>query len=231
MEKNITLSLTLFNIEHQHQKLQPNLTEILWFSDETNCDNLELIQRSLAIICMDEPLPPSFNYRILRDNARGHKVGNRDETNMLHQMIHGGGSTFNSGNRWFDKTTQVRYLAIHRRAQKLWVWLFILHSWCWAATERGVCATSTRRPRGWPWSSWWSNCWRRPKNLSTTLQRLCQRRNLFSGSLAALCTITSTTRLTMLTGRLGTKGAIPENLGLHSRKNTIHFLPYQRHIF
>lgn len=69
---------------------------------------MELIQRSLAIICMDDPLPPSFNYRILRDNARGHKVGGRDETNMLHQMIHGGGSTFNSGNRWFDKTTQVR---------------------------------------------------------------------------------------------------------------------------
>lgn len=27
---------------------------------------------------------------------------------MAHEMIHGGGSDYNTGNRWFDKTMQVR---------------------------------------------------------------------------------------------------------------------------
>lgn len=26
---------------------------------------------------------------------------------MAHEMIHGGGSDYNTGNRWFDKTMQV----------------------------------------------------------------------------------------------------------------------------
>ncbi|XP_059489582.1 choline O-acetyltransferase isoform X2 [Neocloeon triangulifer] len=79
--------------------------ELLAQSDK-NCDNMELIQSSLALICMDDPLPTSFNYRALTDNYKGHKVGARDETNMAHQMIHGGGSAFNTSNRWFDKTMQ-----------------------------------------------------------------------------------------------------------------------------
>ncbi|XP_065349254.1 choline O-acetyltransferase-like isoform X2 [Cloeon dipterum] len=73
---------------------------------DKNCENMELIQSSLALICMDEPLPVSFNYRGLSDE-KGHRVGVRDETNMAHQMIHGGGSAHNSSNRWFDKTVQL----------------------------------------------------------------------------------------------------------------------------
>lgn len=74
--------------------------------DEQNRRNLELIKKSLFVICLDEPLPASFNCRLQR-GAKGLTAENRDETNLALQMIHGGGSTYNSGNRWFDKTVQI----------------------------------------------------------------------------------------------------------------------------
>ncbi|KAF4526376.1 hypothetical protein B566_EDAN013694, partial [Ephemera danica] len=45
--------------------------------DESNRQNLCLLERALAVICLDEPLPPSFNYGSLRDqsNLQGHVVG------------------------------------------------------------------------------------------------------------------------------------------------------------
>ncbi|XP_046391874.1 choline O-acetyltransferase-like isoform X3 [Ischnura elegans] len=77
---------------------------------ETNLRSLEKIERSLMIICFDEPLPLDYNYSAdgisLYRGKIGHFAGNRDETNMAHQMLHGGGSFYNSGNRWFDKTVQ-----------------------------------------------------------------------------------------------------------------------------
>lgn len=57
-------------------------------------------------MCLDEPLPTSFNCRLQR-GGRGHTAGQRDETNMALQMIHGGGSSVNTANRWFDKTIQI----------------------------------------------------------------------------------------------------------------------------
>lgn len=74
--------------------------------DEQNRRNLDLIKKSLLLICLDEPLPVSFNCRLQR-GAKGLTAGGRDETNLALQMIHGGGSTYNSGNRWFDKTVQI----------------------------------------------------------------------------------------------------------------------------
>lgn len=74
--------------------------------DERNRRNLELIERSLLIVCLDEPLPTSFNLRSQR-GLKGHTTGGRDETNLALQMLHGGGSVHNSGNRWFDKTIQL----------------------------------------------------------------------------------------------------------------------------
>ncbi|XP_021925561.1 choline O-acetyltransferase-like isoform X2 [Zootermopsis nevadensis] len=79
--------------------------------DKKNKQNLEVIENALLLVCLDEPLPASFNCRTLRsdvpETVRGHIVDSRDETNMSHQMIHGGGSAANSANRWFDTTVQI----------------------------------------------------------------------------------------------------------------------------
>lgn len=74
--------------------------------EEQNRRNLDLIKKSLLVICLDEPLPSSFNCRLQR-GAKGLTADNRDETNLALQMLHGGGSVYNSGNRWFDKTVQI----------------------------------------------------------------------------------------------------------------------------
>lgn len=76
--------------------------------DESNRRNIELIEESLILICLDDPLPDHFNASGFNgSNCAGHIVNSRDETNMAHQMIHGGGSENNTGNRWFDKTMQI----------------------------------------------------------------------------------------------------------------------------
>ncbi|EEB19368.1 Choline O-acetyltransferase, putative [Pediculus humanus corporis] len=76
-----------------------------------NVDYLEMIEKCLMIVCFDDPLPESFNLQTPRTETneinKGYKCGNRDETNMMHQMLGGGGSLYNSGNRWFDKTLQL----------------------------------------------------------------------------------------------------------------------------
>ncbi|KAH8359409.1 hypothetical protein KR093_006523, partial [Drosophila rubida] len=76
--------------------------------DERNQRNLELIETALLVLCLDEPLGANFNARGFSGATPSvHSAGERDETNMAHEMIHGGGSEFNSGNRWFDKTMQL----------------------------------------------------------------------------------------------------------------------------
>lgn len=61
--------------------------------DKTNKESVRTIEKSICIICLDAPMP-----RVSDDIYK---------SRVAAQMLHGGGSRWNSGNRWFDKTLQV----------------------------------------------------------------------------------------------------------------------------
>lgn len=77
--------------------------------DEENRRNIELIEKALLLLCLDETLPTTFNATEFAGASKSFYFTDcgRDETNMAHQMIHGGGSVNNTANRWFDKTMQI----------------------------------------------------------------------------------------------------------------------------
>ncbi|XP_075216005.1 choline acetyltransferase [Lycorma delicatula] len=102
---NLTAPLGILTT--QNRKLWAENREIL-LQDSQNQLNLNAIETSLIILCLDTvPLPVNFNRRSGGPKgAQGFNIGQRDETNILHQALHGGGSCYNSCNRWFDKTLQ-----------------------------------------------------------------------------------------------------------------------------
>lgn len=61
--------------------------------DKVNRSSVELIQKSIFVLCLDQSVSS-----ISDDNKTSVFAG---------QMLHGGGSHLNTGNRWFDKTLQV----------------------------------------------------------------------------------------------------------------------------
>lgn len=86
------------------------LTEYEWVScmlcllhlcpDKPNKEALSAIQRSICVVCLDKAMPqvPDDMY------SRG---------NVL-QMMHGGGSQWNSANCWFDKSVQVIWIIVDK---------------------------------------------------------------------------------------------------------------------
>ncbi|XP_074114537.1 choline acetyltransferase isoform X1 [Cotesia typhae] len=73
--------------------------------NERNRHNLELLERCLCIVCIDEDvLPVTFNEPY---NKTDRWLNDRDYANVLHHCLHGGGSRHHGANRWFDKTFHV----------------------------------------------------------------------------------------------------------------------------
>ncbi|XP_071479547.1 choline O-acetyltransferase-like [Diadema antillarum] len=66
--------------------------------DSTNRDSLDMIERCIFVLCLDSPMdyPP----------AEVGKPIDADDEPLAHHMLHGGGTSENTGNRWFDKTMQ-----------------------------------------------------------------------------------------------------------------------------
>ncbi|XP_053552094.1 carnitine O-acetyltransferase isoform X3 [Bombina bombina] len=60
--------------------------------DKTNKESVRTIEKSIFTVCLDAPIP-----RVSDDHYK---------SGVAAQMLHGGGSRWNSGNRWFDKTLQ-----------------------------------------------------------------------------------------------------------------------------
>uniref|UniRef100_A0A8C4V280 Carnitine O-acetyltransferase n=1 Tax=Falco tinnunculus TaxID=100819 RepID=A0A8C4V280_FALTI len=60
--------------------------------DKTNKESVRAIEKSICTVCLDAPMP-----RVSDDIYK---------SRVAAQMLHGGGSRWNSGNRWFDKTLQ-----------------------------------------------------------------------------------------------------------------------------
>ena len=63
--------------------------------DKENKKSVSAIQRSIFTLCLDGAMPQMSDEMYLSRAAI--------------QMLHGGGSQWNSGNRWFDKTLQVTH--------------------------------------------------------------------------------------------------------------------------
>ncbi|XP_006619034.1 choline O-acetyltransferase isoform X1 [Apis dorsata] len=69
---------------------------------EQNRHNLELLERCLCVVCIDDDiLPATFNNPLKKEDRW---IDDRDYANVLHHVLHGGGSRHLGANRWFDKT-------------------------------------------------------------------------------------------------------------------------------
>ncbi|XP_044018407.1 choline O-acetyltransferase isoform X1 [Aphidius gifuensis] len=73
--------------------------------NEQNRHNIELLERCLCVVCIDEDiLPVTFNEPY---NKNDRWLNDRDYANVLHHCLHGGGSRHLGANRWYDKTVHV----------------------------------------------------------------------------------------------------------------------------
>ncbi|XP_044190332.1 carnitine O-acetyltransferase-like [Thunnus albacares] len=70
-----------------------NKTYVNLINDETNKESVSAIERGIITLCLDGPMPQ------VSDDMY--------DVSAAKQILHGGGSQWNSGNRWFDKAMQI----------------------------------------------------------------------------------------------------------------------------
>lgn len=69
------------------------LCDSIKWTDPINRASVDAIEKSLFAVCLDQPVAD---------------VDPNDDLNVAgSQLIHGGGSKLNSGNRWFNKTLEL----------------------------------------------------------------------------------------------------------------------------
>jgi hypothetical protein len=104
--------------------------------DSTNRDSLDIVERGIFVICLDKHLNETIkksdsqdkNSKEIKSNFtnRNQIFEYKDESDedfyngdhtdssysvaLAFKMLHGSGSRFSTGNRWFDKTIQVKSL-------------------------------------------------------------------------------------------------------------------------
>lgn len=134
-----------------------------------NRESVRSIQKSIFTLCLDAPMP-----RVSDDVYRSHVAG---------QMLHGGGGKLNSGNRWFDKTLQVR-------ARRGWDSLPCTHTQAWPtaapglpAPRLGVPGLPARKAGGKPAGGCGCNYWKVSLSLLGLAQKLLSPLQHIRGSL------------------------------------------------
>ena len=73
----------------------------IFSTDQTSSQSIVKIQKSMFMVCLDQDYSGTNNVQSnhFKDEFRS--------SASFGQILHGGGSTENTGNRWFDKTLQV----------------------------------------------------------------------------------------------------------------------------
>lgn len=101
-----SFKLNSFKFPSPSSDTTPSYSRFISLPDKTNKESVRVIEKSICTVCLDAPMP-----RVSDDIYK---------SRVAAQMLHGGGSRFNSGNRWFDKTLQVRPAAL--KVPKRWLW-------------------------------------------------------------------------------------------------------------
>ncbi|CAF1129649.1 unnamed protein product [Adineta ricciae] len=78
-------------------------TELM--KDSLNRDSLDLIERCIFIICLDQS-ESSNDSEDDGESVNFSKATKRDFVSLGEQILHGGKNTINAANRWYDKTMQ-----------------------------------------------------------------------------------------------------------------------------